>query len=202
VSFRRRECSDPQCHERELHGRHSEPREHRCPSNWLIGKATSWTTVESLLGQGARKTSIHAFLHRERDRLFPDRDFTDLFVHKGRNSVPPSVVAVVMVLQRLEGLSDREAVERSTFDSRWRYAAGVGGYHTEAWMIFSHTVLVHMRERPRHSKGPNRVLEVALGATREARLIGRRRVLDSTPLCDAVATMDTVTSSARRSGGC
>ncbi len=40
--------------------------------------------------------------------------------------MPPSVVATVMVLQRLEGLSDREAVERHTFDARWRYAAGVG----------------------------------------------------------------------------
>ena len=49
---------------------------------------------------------------------------------KGRRSVPPSVVAVVMVLQRLEGLSDREAVERYCFDTRWRYAAGVGGYDT------------------------------------------------------------------------
>jgi hypothetical protein len=35
--------------------------------------------------------------------------------------------------------------------------------------------------------------QVALGAAREAGLLGRRRVLDSTPLYDAVATMDTVT---------
>jgi hypothetical protein len=33
-----------------------------------------------------------------------------------------------MVLQRLEGLSDREAADRFTFDARWRYAAGVGGW--------------------------------------------------------------------------
>lgn len=45
----------------------------------------------------------------------------------GTGSVPPSVVAVVMVLQRLEGLSDREAVERYAYDARWRYTAGVGG---------------------------------------------------------------------------
>jgi hypothetical protein len=40
--------------------------------------------------------------------LFPDELFTDLFAAIGRRSVPPSVVAVVMVLQRLDGLSDRE----------------------------------------------------------------------------------------------
>jgi hypothetical protein len=73
-------------------------------------------------------SSIYGFLYRERDRLFPDELFTDLFAAIGRRSVPPSVVAVVMVLQRLEGLSDREAVDRFTFDARWRYAAGVGGW--------------------------------------------------------------------------
>jgi len=137
--------------------------------------------------------SIYVFLHRERDRLFPDEAFADLFVERGRRSVPPSVVAVVMVLQRLEGLSDREAVERFCFDNRWRYATGSGGYDTGSWTSFSHTVLVDMRERLRRSERPNRIFEVALGAAREAGIVSRRRVLDSTPLYDAVATMDTIT---------
>ena len=132
-------------------------------------------------------------LHGERDRLFPDEFFADLFSVKGRRSVPPSVVATVMVLQRLEGLSDREAVDRFCFDARWRYATGVGGYDSGGWGRFAHTVLVDMRERLRRSKSPERVFEVALGAARAAGLVGRRRVLDSTPLYDAVATMDTVT---------
>jgi hypothetical protein len=50
-----------------------------------------------------------------------------------------------------------------------------------------------MRERLRISRCPDRVFEVALAAAREAGLLGRKRVLDSTPLYDAVATMDTVT---------
>jgi hypothetical protein len=138
-------------------------------------------------------SSIFAFLHAQRDVLFPDELFVDLFAVIGRRSVPPSVVAVVMVLQRLEGLSDREASERFTFDARWRYAAGVGGWDGEGWVGFAHTVLVDMRERLRRSDRPDRVFEVALGAARAAGLLGRRRVLDSTPLYDAVATMDTVT---------
>jgi Transposase domain (DUF772) len=64
--------------------------------------------------------SIYTFLYRQRDSLFPDAMFADLFATSGRRSVPPSVVATVMVLQRLEGLSDREAVDRFTFDARWR----------------------------------------------------------------------------------
>jgi hypothetical protein len=137
--------------------------------------------------------SIYRFLHEHRDRLFPDTLFTDLFAQVGRRSVPPSVVAAVMVLQRLEGLSDREAVDRFAFDVRWRYAAGVGGWDGAARAGFAHTVLVDMRERLRRSDRPDRIFEVALAAAGQAGLIGRKRVLDSTPLYDAVATMDTIT---------
>ena len=139
------------------------------------------------------ENSVFGFLHRERERLFPDEFFADLFADTGRRSVPPSVVATVMVLQRLEGLSDREAVERFTYDTRWRYAAGVGGYDGDGRTSFAHTVLVDMRARLDHSERPNRVFEAGLEAAEAAGLVGRRRVLDSTPLYDAVATMDTVT---------
>jgi hypothetical protein len=140
-----------------------------------------------------RKDSIYALLHRKRDRLFPDEFFADLFADVGRRSVPPSVVATVMVLQRLEGLSDREAVERFTFDARWRYAAGLGGYDRDGPTSFVHTVLVDMRERLRRSECRDRVFKVTRTTAAAAGLVGRRRVLDSTPLYDAVATMDTVT---------
>lgn len=155
---------------------------------------------ESLYDEASRycseklaESSVYSFLQRERDGLFPDSEFADLYSRRGRRSVPPSVVATVMVLQRLEGLSDREAVERYTYDARWRYASGVGGYGAKGSREFSHTVLVDMRERLRTSERPDRVFEVALEAAKTAGLVGRRRVLDSTALYDAVATMDTVT---------
>lgn len=44
--------------------------------------------------------SLYALLHRECHRLFPDSAFADLFTDVGRRSVPPMIVAVVMVLQR------------------------------------------------------------------------------------------------------
>ncbi len=149
--------------------------------------------VARFCDEALAQTSIYSFLRRERDQLFCDEAFSDLFTGHGRRSVPPSVIAVVMVLQRLEGLSDREAVDRYCFDNRWRYAAGVGGYDAGGWASFSHTVLVDMRERLRRSDRPNRIFDAALGAAREAGLIGRKRALDSTPLYDAVSTMDTIT---------
>ena len=138
-----------------------------------------------------RPDSIHALLARESGALFPDALFSDLFAAGvGRRSVPPLVVAVVMVLQRLEGLSDREAVERFTFDARWKYACGGLPFDHPG---FAHTVLVDMRARLARSERPNRVFERTLEVARAAGLVGVRRVLDSTPLYDAVATMDTVT---------
>ena len=134
--------------------------------------------------------SIYGLLHRECHRLFPDEMFADLFCDVGRRCVPPMIVAVVMVLQRLEGCSDREAVERFAFDLRWKYAAG--GLQFD-YPGFVHTVLVDMRARLAASEDPDRIFKVALEAARRAGLVGRRRVLDSTPLYDAVATMDTVT---------
>lgn len=133
--------------------------------------------------------SLYALLHRECHRLFPDEAFADLFDDIGRRSVPPMIVAVVMVLQRLEGLSDREAVERFAFDVRWKYACGGLDFDHPG---FSHTVLVEMRARLARSERPKRIFEVALDAAHEAGLVGRRRVLDSTALYDAVTTMDTV----------
>lgn len=135
-------------------------------------------------------TSLYRYLHAHCHRLFPDEMFADLFQDIGRESVPPRILAVVMVLQKLEGLSDREAVERFAYDVRWKYAAGGLSFDHEG---FVHTVLVRMRAKLRNSERPHRIFDVALEAARAAGLVGRKRVLDSTPLYDAVATQDTVT---------
>jgi transposase len=133
--------------------------------------------------------SIYRLLHAERDRLFPDELFADLYIQHGRRSVPPSILAVVMVLQRLEGCSDREACDRFAYDLRWRYAAGVD----DETPGFVHTVLVELRARLRASADPDRIFRVTTELARQAGLVGVRRVLDSAPLYDAVATQDTVT---------
>jgi Transposase DDE domain len=63
----------------------------------------------------------------------------------------------------------------------------------ESYPGFVHTVLVDMRARLASSERPDRIFEVVLETAKRAGLVGRRRVLDSTALYDAVATMDTVT---------
>jgi hypothetical protein len=138
--------------------------------------------------------SVYRFLARERTRLFPPELFMDLFEATGRRSVPPSILAVVMVLQRLEGLSDREAADRFAFDVRWRYAAGVAdAVAGEETASFAHTVLVDLRARLRRSEDPDRIFRVTCELARQVGLVGVKRVLDSAPLEDAVCTQDTVT---------
>jgi hypothetical protein len=153
------------------------------------GQADLFRTTAAYCAGRVAPGSIYGILHRECFALFPDEMFADLFDDVGRRSVPPMIVAVVMVLQRIEGLSDREAVDRFSFDARWKYACGGLDF---GYPGFVHTVLVDMRARLARSAWPDRIFAVTLEAARQAGLLGRRRVLDSTPLYDAVATMDTV----------
>jgi hypothetical protein len=157
----------------------------RAPEQGELGPSSA-TYCDGMLSP----TSIYALLYRECHNLFPDEVFADLFATTGRDSVPPRIVAVVMVLQRLECLSDRDAVERFGFDMRWKYAAG--GLPLD-YPSFAHTVLVDMRARLRASEEPNRIFRIVLDVAKKAGMVGRRRVMDSTPLYDAVATQDTVT---------
>ena len=62
-----------------------------------------------LCGELVPEGSVYQFLAEHRRRLFPAEMFGDLFGPRGRPSMG-SVIGAVMVLQALEGLSDREAV--------------------------------------------------------------------------------------------
>jgi hypothetical protein len=136
--------------------------------------------------------SVYAFLADHRQQLFPPELFADLTRQGGGHpSVPAEVVATVMVLQGLEGLSDREAVSALRRDIAWKVACGLRlddeGFHP--------TVLVYWRNRLRGSERPRRILEAVRQVVEQTGVLrGRgRRVLDSTVLEDAVATQDTVT---------
>jgi len=136
--------------------------------------------------------SVYRFLAENRHRLFPDEMFGDLFCSgRGRPSVPGPVVATVMVLQALECLSDREAVQRLRRDIAWKAAAGLslthGGFHP--------TVLTLWRTRLRNSDRPERIFDAVRQVVAESGVLANkvRRALDSTILDDAVGTQDTVT---------
>jgi len=145
-----------------------------------------------VVGHLVKPGSVFAFLAEHRQRLFPDQMFADLFPSgRGRPSVPAEVMASVIVLQTLHGLSDSETTDAVTFDLRWK--AAIGWPLTAA--AFHDTTLTYWRRRLAGSAEPNRIFRVVQQVIAETgALKGKtRRALDSTILDDAVATQDTVT---------
>jgi len=136
--------------------------------------------------------SMHAFLADHRGELFPDEMFEDLFPsNRGRPSVPADVIATALILQKLEGLSDRDAAKAVRTDLAWKVACGLPitdeGFH--------YSVLTYWRQRLAGSTQPHRVADAVRRVIDETGVLQgrRRRALDSTLLDDAVATQDTVT---------
>jgi Transposase DDE domain/Transposase domain (DUF772) len=147
--------------------------------------------VEAVAGHLLRPGSVFAFLAGHRRELFPDELFADLFGSgRGRPSVPADVVAAVIVLQALHGLSDADTVEELTFDLRWKAACGLpvtaAGFHP--------TTLTYWRRRLAASERPNRIFDAVRAVVAQTGVLAgkTRRALDSTVLDDAVATQDTV----------
>ena len=148
--------------------------------------------ADSVTGHLLPAGSVFGFLAAHRLALFPAEMFTDLFPSgRGRPSVAPDVVASVLVLQALHGLSDRQAAEAVTFDLRWKAACGLAVTDTS----FHATTLTYWRRRLAASTSPNRIFDAVRTVIKQTGVIkGKtRRVLDSTVLDDAVATQDTVT---------
>src|SRR3954471_845013 len=148
--------------------------------------------AESIAGHLLKADSVFAFLAGHRRELFPDEMFADLFpTGRGRPSGPADVMASVITLQALHGLSDSETVDAVTFDLRWKAACGLpvtaGAFHA--------TTLTYWRRRLAASKRPNRIFETVKAVVAQTGVLtGKtRRALDSTVLDDAVATQDTVT---------
>jgi IS5 family transposase len=145
----------------------------------------------ALCGHLVAAGSVEGFLAEHRRRLFPEVMFVDLFPSgRGRPSIPGEVIATVMVLQSLRGLSDREALRELRTNIAWKVAAGLS--LTDEG--FDPTVLVYWRNRLRACECPERIFDAVREVVAETGVLAGRtaRVLDSTVLDDAVLRQDTV----------
>ena len=95
-----------------------------------------------------------------------------------------------MVLQTLEGLSDREALDQVRYNLRWKLALGLDLENRG----FDPSVLTYWRNRIKNSNTPNIIFDLAREIINETKILNThtRRVLDSTVLVDAVITQDTM----------
>lgn len=89
----------------------------------MIGKRTQQSQlfdVGNVYDLALPASSFYAQLAQAAPELFRDEDFAALYHHqRGRPSVPPSQLALVMLLQHHDQVSDQEAVDRTAFDLRW-----------------------------------------------------------------------------------
>ncbi len=148
--------------------------------------------AESVAGHLVEPGSVFRLLGDQRRVLFPTAMFDDLFPSgRGRPSIPVDIVAAVLVLQALHGLSDREALAALRTDLRWKVATGLPIGHAG----FDPSTLTYWRKRLAASKDPHRIADAVLKVVAQTGVLKgkNRRALDSTIVDDAVATQDTVT---------
>ena len=73
------------------------------------------------------RDTFYGFLASQRGKLFRDEEFAELYcLDNGRTSVPPSLLAIALLLQTHDRVSDAEAKRRADFDLCWKVALGIG----------------------------------------------------------------------------
>lgn len=81
--------------------------------------------VGNVFPMSLRPGTFHAQLAAVSERLFTDADFAVFYSDRlGRPSVPPSLLALVILMQHEAGVSDEEAIERTGCDLRWAAVLG------------------------------------------------------------------------------
>src|SRR5215467_12234167 len=121
-------------------------------------------------------------------QLYRDAQFAALFPTRGQPAASPARLALVVVLQYVEGLSDRQAADAVRGRIDWKYALGL----ELADPGFDHTVLSEFRSRLIHGQAEQQLLDTLLDRCRELELIrerGRQRT-DSTHVLAAVRVLN------------
>ena len=125
-------------------------------------------------------------------KLLRDEDLKEMYcADNGRPSLPPSLMAGVLLLQFYDDVSDAEAVERICFDLRWKVALNLAldeaGFDPSSLSVFRGRLVKHQQERYAF----DRLLAVA----REEGFLADKVTLlsDTTHARGAGATQDTYT---------
>ena len=135
--------------------------------------------------------TFYGLLARHGAEWFCDEDFVALYREDfGRPSVPPSQLAVALLLQAHASVSDEEAIARSAFDLRWKVALGLDLDEK----LCAKSTLQRFRAQLVLHEATGRIFDRGIEACRAAGLLKRTRLsaaIDTTPVLGRGAVRDT-----------
>ncbi len=137
------------------------------------------------------RESFYGLLASMRGQLFRDEEFTTLYCpDNGRDSVPPSLLATVLLLQAYDKVSDAEAKQRADFDIRWKVALGI---EVEERLFAKSTLQLFRAHLILHEQAKE-IFQRSLRFARESGYLKGRRMkvaLDTTNILGRGAVKDT-----------
>lgn len=141
-----------------------------------------------------KASSFYRFLWEVRDELF-SADFQDELVAsyqpRGQDPCPPALLAMVMLLQRYDGLSDADAVDAAENDRRWQLVLGTLGRDQAP---FGQGTLVRFRVRAISNDLDKKLVDRTVALAKSTGGFGWKQLrvaLDSSPLNGAGRVEDT-----------
>jgi hypothetical protein len=161
-----------------------------------------YTKREQVLRRRLNRTGkLFAFLRDHRSALFDDAFQAELEsmyrdTGAGREPVPPALLAMAVLLQAYEGVSDAEAVELTVVDLRWQLVLDCLGSEEPA---FGQGTLVAFRDRLIEHDMDRRLLERTMEYARRTKAFDFKKLpkslrvaIDSSPLEGAGRVEDTI----------
>lgn len=113
------------------------------------------------------KGNLYMQIRDELEGMLSDELFADLYASRGRPSISPSRLALVLIMQYIAGYSDRQAVEAVRDKISWKYALsldleGAG---------FDPSILTDFRQRLFEQEAQGRLFEIVLKHLSEKNLL-------------------------------
>jgi len=160
----------------------------------MLGKRTAQGSLfasDQIFYNLVGEESFYVYLAEHRHKLFCDEDFASLYcLDNGRPSIAPSILAVALLLQWYDNVSDEEAARRAKLDLAWKVALGLELMEVP----FVKSVLCEFRNKLILHKQQKRFFELSLRHARAQGFFKARNIriaLDTTPIFGRGAVEDT-----------
>lgn len=139
------------------------------------------------------RDTFYGFLAQHRHEIFRDEEFAFLYCKdNGRPSVAPSMLAVTLLLQIFDKVSDEEAALRAHWDIRWQVALGIPPsakpFVKSTLQLFRAQMVIHEKAQEIFLKSLDFAKRLGYFKTGKKKI---RLALDTTPIFGRGAVKDT-----------